>query len=235
MKNELLILFSVLLSYGTVLIAYRLFGRGGLYAVVVMATILANIEVLLLVDAFGMKQTLGNVLFASTYLATDILNENEGKTYAHRAVWMGILASLFMLVVTGTWFLYDLSPDDWAGDSIRTLFSTTPRLLIGSFVGYAVSQGVGVLLYRGIWRLTTRLSGDADRYLWLRNNGATLIAQAVNITLFTVIAFLGRYDGGTVGLLILSGYVIYIFTSLLDTPFLYGARLLKRKDRIPEE
>ncbi len=235
MKNELLILLSVLISYGAVLLAYRLFGRGGLYAAVAVATVLANIEVLLLVEAFGMKQTLGNVLFASTYLAIDILNENEGRRSAGRAVWLGIFASVLMLCVTGTWFLYDLSPDDWAGNPIRTLFSTTPRLLLGSFVGYAVSQGVSVLLYRGIWRLTTRRSGDRDRFLWLRNNAATLIAQAVNIVLFTVIAFLGRYGLTTVLRLMLSSYVIYIFTSFLDTPFVYLSRLMKRKGRIPEE
>ncbi len=229
MKNELLILLSVVLSYGAVLLSYRLFGRGGLYAMVAIATVLANIEVLLLVEAFGMKQTLGNVLFASTYLATDILNENEGRRSANRAVWLGIFASAFMLAVTGMWFLYELSPDDWAGGPLRTLFSATPRLLFGSFVGYAVSQGTSVLLYRGIWRLTTRLSGNPDRFLWLRNNAATLIAQAVNITLFTLVAFLGRYELSTVLLLMLSSYVIYIFTSLLDTPFVYLSRLMKRR------
>ncbi len=235
MKNELLILLSVLLTYGAVLLAYRLFGRSGLYVAVAVATVLANIEVLLLVEAFGMKQTLGNVLFASTYLATDMLNENEGREAANRAVWLGIFTSAVMLVVTGSWFLYDLSPDDWAGEPIRALFSATPRLLLGSFVGYAVSQGLDVLLYRGIWKLTTRASGDASRFLWLRNNAATLISQAVNIVLFTGIAFLGRYRLKTVLLLMLSGYVIYIFTSLLDTPFVYLSRMLKRKGRIAGE
>ncbi len=233
--NESLIVLSLVLTYSATLVAYRFFGRGGVYAMVVIATLLANIEVLLLVDAFGMKQTLGNVLFASTYLATDILNENEGKKAANRAVCLGIFASVMMLVITGTWFLYDLSPDDWAGASIRTLFSATPRLLLGSFVGYAVSQAADVLLYRVIWRATTRASGDANRFLWLRNNAATLISQAVNITLFTTIAFLGRYSVGTVFSLMFSSYAIYVFTSLLDTPFVYLSRIVKRKGRVPDE
>ena len=33
----------------------------------------------MLVKAFGMEQTLGNVLFAATFLITDILSECEGK------------------------------------------------------------------------------------------------------------------------------------------------------------
>ena len=77
--NELLLIGSVVLIYGMVLLAYRLFGKAGMYLATVLVTILANIEVLILVDAFGMEMTLGNVMFASTYLATDILSENEGK------------------------------------------------------------------------------------------------------------------------------------------------------------
>ena len=56
---------------------YRLFGKNGLLAFNVMATLLANIEVLLVVRAFGIEMTLGNVLFASTFLITDILSENH--------------------------------------------------------------------------------------------------------------------------------------------------------------
>ena len=88
MKNELLLLGSVFVIYGAVLVAYRLFGKIGMYIMTVIATILANIEVLILVDGFGMEQTLGNVMFASTYLVTDILSENEGKKSANKAVWL---------------------------------------------------------------------------------------------------------------------------------------------------
>ncbi len=45
----------------------------------VLATIAANIEVLIMVTAFGMEMTLGNILFASTFLVTDILSELYGK------------------------------------------------------------------------------------------------------------------------------------------------------------
>ena len=81
MQNELLLIGSLIIIYGTVLISYKLFGKTGLYAMTVIATILANIEVLIMIEGFGMEQTLGNVMFASTYLITDILSENEGKEY----------------------------------------------------------------------------------------------------------------------------------------------------------
>ena len=77
--NEILLVASLFVIYGCVLLAYRLFGKSGLYCFTAIATITANIEVLIMVKAFGMEQTLGNILFASTFLVTDIISEIEGK------------------------------------------------------------------------------------------------------------------------------------------------------------
>ena len=60
--------------------------------------------------------------------------------------------------------------------------------------------------------------------IWLRNNGSTLVSQILNTLLFTLFAFYGTYDGKTLLSIFASSYVIYIFTSLLDTPALYLAR-----------
>ena len=50
---------SLVCIYSAVVLFYKFFGRTGLYMWTVIATISANIEVLILVDAFGMEQTLG--------------------------------------------------------------------------------------------------------------------------------------------------------------------------------
>ncbi len=233
MLNEILILGSVILIYGAVLVSYRLFGKSGLYIMTVIATILANIEVLMLVNAFGMEQTLGNVMFASTYLITDILSENEGKKNAAKAVWLGVFTSVVMLMFTQYWFLYSPAESDWARESITSIFSTTPRLLLASLVGYVISQRFDVWLYHYWWDFTTKKFGDTKRFLWLRNNGSTLISQIINTVIFTLIAFAGWYSTETLISVMISSYVIYVFTSLLDTPFIYLARSIKERGKIP--
>lgn len=233
MKNELLLMLSVFLIYGGVLFCYRLFGKHGLFAFSATATVLANIEVLILVDAFGMEQTLGNVMFASTYLITDILSENESKKDASKAVYIGIFTSIAMLVLTQLWMLFTPAASDFVMPSIKQIFSTTPRLMLASILGYAVSQRFDVWLYHAWWKLTAR-GGDSRRMLWLRNNGSTLVSQLVNTILFTTVAFLGRYDTATFISIMVSSYVIYIFTSLLDTPIVYIARIMKEKSWVKE-
>ena len=233
MKKEILLLLSVLLIYSGVLICYRLFGKHGLFAFSATATVLANIEVLIIVNAFGMEQTLGNVMFASTYLITDILSENENKKDASRAVYIGIFTSIAMLALTQLWMLFTPSSSDFVMPAIKQIFSTTPRLMLASILGYAVSQRLDVALYHAWWDLTSK-GGDSRRMLWLRNNFSTLISQLINTVLFTSVAFFGLYDMPTFISIMISSYVIYIFTSLLDTPAVYIARRMKEKGLIKQ-
>ncbi len=225
--NELLLIFSVVFIFGMALLGYRLFGKTGLYCLSAVAVILANIEALVMIQAFGMEQTLGNVLFAVTFLITDILSECEGRKAANRAVWLGFFISVFFLVESQTWMLYAPSASDWVSPAIATVFSNTPRMMFASVSVYLVSQLFDVWLYHKWWAFTEKRCGDKTRFLWLRNNGSTLISQIVNTALFTTLAFWGTYDLPTLCSVFVSSYVIYIFTSLLDTPAVYLARKMK--------
>lgn len=229
MLNELLLLGSLILIFGSVLLGYRFFGKTGLYCISAIATILANIEVLILINAFGMEQTLGNVLFAATFLVTDILSECEGKKAANKAVWIGMFTSLFFLLLSQSWLQYIPSENDFIMGSIKDVFSNTPRMLIASFIVYAVSQMLDVWLYHKWWAFTEKRYGDKRKFLWLRNNGSTLISQFLNTLLFTIFAFAGTYDVKTLVSIFASSYVIYIVTSLLDTPIVYLARRIYEK------
>ena len=227
--NEFLLIVTLLCVYGGVLLAYRFFGKTGLYCFTVFATITANIEVLIMVNAFGMEQTLGNILFASTFLVTDILSETEGRKEAGRAVTIGICTSAFFILLSQSWLLYQPSQSDWASASFQVIFSNTPRLLFASLLVYAVSQRFDVWAYHKWWDFTTKKFGDSRKMLWLRNNGSTLISQLLNTVLYTFGAFLGMYTMQVLISICISSYIIFVVTSLLDTPFVYLARQIAEK------
>ena len=229
MRNEMLLIITLLVLYGSVLVWFALFGTSGLLSFTVFATIAANIEVLILVQAFGMEMTLGNILFATTFLVTDILSEIAGKKQAQQAVWIGIAANILFVLVSQSWLMYLPSSGDWATPAIKTIFSNTPRLMLASLAVYAIVQIFDVWLYHKWWDLTQRLSGDRRGFLWVRNNGSTLISQLLNAILYTIFAFYGMYDTSTLVSIVLSSYVIFVFTSLLDTPIVYWARLIHEK------
>ncbi len=229
MQNELLLALSLVLSFSSVLIFHRIFGKSGLYVWIAVCALLANIEVTVLVHAFGMDQTLGNMVFASSFLATDILSELYGKKSADKGVLTGIVTTLIFIIFSFMWVHYVPAENDFAMPAIKTLFSNTPRILIASLLAYAVSEFFDVRLYHTWWELTRRRTGNSSGLLWLRNNFSTLISQLINITLFNFGAFVGIYPLKQLIPLTLSCYIIYIFTSVLDTPFIYLARKLAKK------
>lgn len=229
MRNELLLIAELIIVYGGVLLWYVLFGVKGLHCFTVLATIAANIEVMILIRAFGMEQTLGNILFASTFLVTDILSELAGKKEAGRAVNIGILTSVSFLVIAQLWLLYQPSENDVVYSGFGLVFSNTPRVMLVSLIVYVIVQKFDVWMYHTWWNLTTKKFGDSKRFLWLRNNGSTLLSQLLNTVLFTLGAFVGIYDLPTMIDIMLVSYLIFIITSLADTPIIYLARYIKNR------
>lgn len=231
MINEILLMTSIVVIYGAVVLLYRFFGREGLFCWMAVATVLANIEVLRVVEAFGIEQTLGNVLFASTFLVTDILNEEEGKEYATKAAWLGIIAAIAFVIISQSWFLYEPSAGDWAAEGFEMVFAMVPRIVIASVAVFCVCQHFDIWLYRRIWNLTTRLTGNERSCLWIRNNGSTLISQAINTVLYNFAAFYGVYEMHVLLSICLGGYIVFIVTSLADTPAVYIARRIKKNEK----
>lgn len=232
MPNEILIILSFIIIYGGVVAFYRFFGKGGLLAFNVLATLLANIEVLILVRAFGVEMTLGNVLFASTFLITDILSENHSRKDANRAVVISTLCSVVFIAISQLWLMYTPSENDWASGSIHTIFSSTPRVVCASLLVYLISQLTDVWLYHRWWDWCRKHFKDEKKGLWIRNNGSTMISQLLNTFLYTVFAFYGTYETHTLVSIFLSSYVIYFTICLLDTPVVYWCRQIHEKHNI---
>ena len=131
--------------------------------------------------------------------------------------------------------LYTPSVNDFARPSIETIFSNTPRLMLASLIVYAICQKFDVWAYHKWWAFTSKRCGDSKRFLWLRNNGSTLISQLLNAVLYTMGAFWGLYDIPTLISIALSSYIIFIVTSLADTPVIYLARKMKERLSQPDK
>ena len=227
MVNEFLLIVALLVSFGATIVFYKLFGKSGLFAWIGISAVFANIEVTVLVHAFGMDQTLGNTLFASSFLCTDILSEIYGKKDASKGVKVGIITTLLFILFSFMWTHYIPAEGDWAMPSVKSLFSNTPRILSASLLGYILSEALDVWLCHKWWELTEKKTGSHNKMLWFRNNFSTLISQFVNIVVFNFVAFLGVFKFNELISITAACYLIYVITSLLDTPFIYLAKKIK--------
>lgn len=229
MPNEIILVLSLLIAYGSLVVSQKFLGKTGIYGWIAICTILADIEVTILITAFGLEQTLGNTLFAATFLGTDILSELYGKKESRTGAIIGIVSTIAFMVFSFIWQMYTPSANDWAMPFVKELFANTPRMLFASLIAFAVSEVLDVNLYHWIWNITEKKTGSKLKFLWLRNNGSTLISQFVNIVIFNFGAFAGIYNWSTLVQITGSCYLIYVFTSLLDTPFIYLARKINKR------
>jgi len=219
--NEILFILMSLVSLGFMLIAFRL-GKAWVMGMIVVCVILMNIFVTKGMYLFGLAATGGNVLYASIFLATDLLAEHYGKKTATRAVRIGFLASLFFLVMSQFILWFEPADFDFAQSALKTIFSLTPRIVIASLIAYLISQHLDVWLFHKIKEKTK------GKHLWLRNNGSTWISQAVDSVIFTLIAFLGVFPD--IWQIILFTYIIKIIVAALDTPFIYLSKQFLPKE-----
>lgn len=87
-----------------------------------------------------------------------------GQKAANKAVLTGILSSVFFLVLSQSWMLYNPSPNDTIMPSIKAVFSNTPRMIFASLIVYAISQLFDVWLYHKWWKFTEKKFGDKRRF-----------------------------------------------------------------------
>lgn len=226
MSNELMFVMDVVLFLFATVAMYKLFGLSGLYAFTVFGVILANIQVSKNIMLFGLETTAGNVLYASTFLATDIIEEHYGHKQALKAVRIGIVTTV--LWVIGTQLTLHLTPSasDFVQGPMEGLFGIVPRICLGSLIAYVVSQFTDTFLYR-FWWSVTKTSENPNRMKWLRNNGSTLISQFLDTIIFVTISFYGVYDSKVFFSILWTTYLFKAIVALCDTPFLYLAGKIK--------
>lgn len=239
--NELLLILSLVLYFGTLVTLFKLFGRVGLFLWIILSTLFANVEVLLQVEAFGLDMTLGNVLFGSSFLATDILSERYGKDASKLGMRLGVATTLIYIAFSNFWLLFTPNEYDFAYESMQTLFKPVPRIALAGVLVYYICQKIDIFLYHFIWKKTEEKTQSKTKFLWLRNNGSTLVTQLVNNILFTYLAFapitLGSFkiegmvdEPEVLFSIFLTGWIVMSLIALVDTPICYLCRKLKVKE-----
>jgi uncharacterized integral membrane protein (TIGR00697 family) len=229
-NQELLWLTTLVLDLGGTVMLYRLFGKAGLQVAIATAIILANLQGPKLTVIFGIQTSLGVIFYSSIFFATDVLSENFGKSEANKAVRMGFVVSVIVLIMLSLALLYQPSdhPDtrefsNNIHDAFNTIVSFTPRFVFGSLLAYYISQSFDVWAFHRIKRIT------GERFLWLRNNGSTMSSQALDTVIYSLVAWWGIVDLTTALKLGAAKYGFKVVIAMIDTVFVYWATAAHRK------
>ena len=224
-STELMWFIMLFFCFFSILIFLKIFGYIGIFIYSALAVIAGNIQVLKTVDFFYSPEpvALGTILFASTFLCTDILSEHFGREKARKNVLIGFSSFLFMTIIMLITIGFRPSVNDWAQDSLANIFTPMSRFFIASMIAYLASQYFDVWIYSTIKKITK------SRYLWLRNNLSTILSSLIDNTIFSLLAWIILNPNpetlyNVIMIYILGTYLLRITLALLDTPFIYLAK-----------
>lgn len=228
LSNEWLWILMLVLDFGLLFALYRYLGKLGLFIWIPLATILANVQVIKVVELCGQNATLGNIAYASIFLATDILSENHSRRDANLAVLLGFISMLTTVAVMSLAVAFTPAADDFSQPSLQTIFGVMPRVLLGSLTAFVISQFSDIHIYYFFKRIL-----PATRWLWVRNNVSTLTSQLLDTMIFTSIAFVGFFPSDVFWSIVWTTYVLKGLIALLDTPLIYLAKRIYQRGLIP--
>ena len=226
-NQELLWVLTVVYDLGLAILLYRFFGKYGLYTAVVLGIVLGNLQggKVSELEFFGHSFTvsMGAILYSGIYFATDVLNEKYGKTEANRAVMLGFVANVAVMITLV--LSVQFKPSTITGsalevhNAISTLAGYSPAFVIGSLTAYLVSQTFDVWFFHKIRSYT------GESKLWLRNNLSTITSQLLDTMIyqFTWVIATGM-EWKVAFLLAATKYVFKVLMALVDTVFIYWVR-----------
>ena len=148
--NILLGIIGIVLCFGIEVLIEKIFKKEGLYAWISVTLVTANILVAKNIDILGLQATLGNILFASTFLATDILSEKYGTKESKKAVNIGIVSVILFTVATQFCLLFKSNEIDLVNDSLKNLFSLNLRISVSSILMCYLSNMIDIVLFEKI-------------------------------------------------------------------------------------
>ena len=161
----------------------------------------------------------GVIVYASTFLVTDILTELYGKEYGKKAVITGFAANIVAIISILIALKWTSAPFVSAEfeQSFESVLGLAPRIVIASIIAYVISQTHDVYAFH-FWKQKTR-----GRFLWFRNNASTMVSQLIDTVIFITIAFYGIFGTDQILSLIVGQYILKLIIAAVDTPFMYLA------------
>lgn len=206
-------------------------------------TLLNVIGITRFVQLGPMQIAVGVLAYPLTFLCTDLISELYGKSRANFLVTVGLVLNVFILAIMTLanvmpsvdpiaqppWQNIELANSislpngtvvEQSVELFRLVYACTAGAVFASMVAYVAAQYIDVHLFH--W-FKTKTNG---KHLWLRNNGSTLISQAVDSLAVISITFGAAFLAGQMTLkviffLMLSNYMFKILAALLDTPLIY--------------
>ncbi len=157
----------------------------------------------------------GTLLFPLSYIFGDVLVEVYGYAKSRRVIWMGFGACIVAALSFSLAVALPAAPGWNLQEPFALILGQAPRIVLGSLTAFFVGEFVNSYIMA---KMKVRMNG---KRLWMRTIGSTVVGQAFDSMLFTVLAFGGLWPWSTILSVIMWNYVVKVAIEALATPLTY--------------
>lgn len=210
--------FTMFFSLSVVTIS-AYFGKIWIYVAMVALTLTSTITAGKIIELdlvwFTVSASAATPIFASLFLATDILSEFYTESDAKKSIWFAFAANIILLIGGQLVSSSPTTLDSPISTSLDNIFGFVPRLLLGGITAYIVSQNLDIFIFGYMKKMSKNKRGV---HLIIRNNTSTMISQFFDSVIVYSIAFYGIIDNLTQVILVAWGMKITV--AFFDTFFI---------------
>jgi uncharacterized integral membrane protein (TIGR00697 family) len=188
-----------------------------LLAIYVGGHVTANAVAAKLID-FGLGPfTVGALAYPLTYVLQDVISELYGEERARHVVLASFVGCLVLVAFSTLALAIPPAGADATGVCFASVFATTPRIVGASLAAFLLGGLVDVRMFFLI------RSWTGPKKLWLRKLGSTVVGQAVDSTVFVLVAFAFVLPWGILAVMIGAQYALKLVCAIGGLPASYGA------------
>ena len=176
------------------------------------------------IGVYTFQQSVGLLPYPITFIVTDVISELYGKSKANQVVTVGLIASLFMLLIVTVSDLIPSASFGVGSDIFSKVFGLSSAAVFASMMAYLFAQYVDVRLFH-FWKELTN-----GKHLWLRNNASTMLSQFIDTAIvLLLLCYFSILEWNMFYQLLLNGFLFKVLFAAIDTPIIYGILFFARK------
>lgn len=178
---------------------------------VIISNIVANRLILIM----GIQLTGAVMLFPLTYILGDIFTEVYGFKYNKLVIVLSFICNIIM-VICFAMVLNMPYPDTFSdNEAFMTVLGTTPRILVGSLLGFLVGSFLNSLVLSKLKVITKGKNLPARIVI------STIVGEATDTAIFILVVFLGNMPNGLITTMIVWQTIVKILIEVIIMPVTY--------------
>jgi len=154
-----------------------------------------------------------SLIFAVTFLITDIVNEKFGRKETVKMIFFAFFTQLIMVLFI--YLITALNPAPfWQNqEAWNKIFGFVPRIIGASLITFLITENFDAYVFSWFKKMTR------GKFLWMRNAFSSIPALTLDTALFVTLAFYGT--GTPLWPLMLGQFVAKWTVGFIDIPFMY--------------